>query len=168
MATKIDTIRLGTSDYEIDLKSTATPSITSLTTSGNVGVGGDLTVTGTSNLTGVNINGTDISSLFALSDHDHNDIYYTEGEIDNKLADCLKFTNVDSSLNLDSTNPVQNKVITNSLNNLGSSISSLGSTLGNKANIDHTHSYSSLTSKPVRYEMTYSGGTLTITQVSEW
>ena len=167
MATKIDTIRLGTSDYEIDLKSTATPSITSLTTSGKVEVGGDLTVTGASNLTSVKINGTDISSLFALSDHDHNDIYYTEGEIDNKLADCLKFTNVDSSLNLDSTNPVQNKVITNSLNNLGSSISSLGSALGNKANIDHTHSYSSLTSKPVRYEMTYSGGTLTITQVSE-
>ena len=167
MATKIDTIRLGTSDYEIDLKSTATPSITSLTTSGTVEVGGDLTVTGASNLTSVKINGTDISSLFALSDHDHNDIYYTEGEIDNKLADCLKFTNVDSSLNLDSTNPVQNKVITNSLNNLGSSISSLGSALGNKANIDHTHSYSSLTSKPVRYEMTYSGGTLTITQVSE-
>ena len=168
MATKIDTIRLGTSDYEIDLKSTATPSITSLTTSGNVGVGGELTVTGASNLTSVKINGTDISSLFALSGHDHNDIYYTEGEIDNKLADCLKFTNVDSSLNLDSTNPVQNKVITNSLNNLGSSISSLGSALGNKANKDHTHSYSSLTSKPVRYEMTYSGGTLTITQVSEW
>ena len=168
MATKIDTIRLGTSDYEIDLKSTATPSITSLTTSGKVEVGGDLTVTGASNLTSVKINGTDISSLFALSDHDHNDIYYTEGEIDNKLADCLKFTNVDSSLNLDSTNPVQNKVITNSLNNLGSSISSLGSALGNKANKDHTHSYSSLTSKPVRYEMTYSGGTLTITQVSEW
>ena len=168
MATKIDTIRLGTSDYEIDLKSTATPSITSLTTSGKVEVGGDLTVTGASNLTSVKINGTDISSLFALSGHDHNDIYYTEGEIDNKLAECLKFTNVDASLNLDSTNPVQNKVITNSLNNLGSSISSLGSALGNKANKDHTHSYSSLTSKPVRYEMTYSGGTLTITQVSEW
>lgn len=167
MATKIDTIRLGTSDYEIDLKSTATPSITSLTTSGKVEVGGELTVTGASNLTSVKINGTDISSLFALSGHDHNDIYYTEGEIDNKLAECLKFTNVDSSLNLDSTNPVQNKVITNSLNNLGSAINGLGSALGNKAAIDHTHSYSSLTSKPVRYEMTYSGGTLTITQVSE-
>lgn len=137
MATKIDTIRLGTSDYEIDLKSTATPSITSLTTSGKVEVGGDLTVTGTSNLTSVNINGAGISSLFASSSHDHNDIYYTEGEIDNKLA------------------------------GLGSSINSLGSTLSTKANIDHSHSYSSLTSKPVRYEMTYSGGTLTITQVSE-
>lgn len=34
MATKIDTIKLGTSEYEIDLKSTATPSIASLTTSG--------------------------------------------------------------------------------------------------------------------------------------
>lgn len=137
MATKIDTIRLGTSDYEIDLKSTATPSITSLTTSGKVEVGGDLTVTGTSNLTSVNINGAGISSLFAPSSHDHNDIYYTEGEIDNKLA------------------------------GLGSSINSLGSALGNKADKGHTHSYSSLTSKPVRYEMTYSGGTLTITQVSE-
>ena len=34
MATKIDTIKLGTSEYEIDLKRTATPSIASLTTSG--------------------------------------------------------------------------------------------------------------------------------------
>ena len=33
MATKIDTIKLGTSEYEIDLKRTATPSISSLTTS---------------------------------------------------------------------------------------------------------------------------------------
>lgn len=167
MATKIDTIRLGTSDYEIDLKSTATPSITSLTTSGNVEVGGDLTVTGASNLTSVKINGTDISSLFALSGHDHNDIYYTEGEIDNKLAECLKFTDVDSSLSPTSTNPVQNNAITNSLNNLGSAIDSLGSALGNKAAIDHSHSYSSLTSKPVRYEMTYSNSTLTITEITD-
>ena len=43
MATKIDTIKLGTSEYEIDLKSTATPSVASLTTSA-------LTVNGTSNL----------------------------------------------------------------------------------------------------------------------
>ena len=43
MATKIDTIKLGTSEYEIDLKSTATPSISSLTTS-------TLTVNGNSNL----------------------------------------------------------------------------------------------------------------------
>lgn len=34
MATKIDTIKLGNSEYEIDLKPTATPSIASLTTSG--------------------------------------------------------------------------------------------------------------------------------------
>lgn len=163
MATKIDTIRLGTSDYEIDLKSTATPSITSLTTSGKVEVGGDLTVTGTSNLTSVNINGAGISSLFASSSHDHNDIYYTEGEIDDKLASYVKFTDVDSSLKLDSTNPVQNKVIKGALDGLDRSINSLGSTLST----NHTHSYSSLTSKPVRYEMTYSGGTLTITQVSE-
>ena len=58
MATKIDTIKLGTSEYEIDLKSTATPSIASLSTSGAVTVGGNLTVTGTSNLSDVNINGT--------------------------------------------------------------------------------------------------------------
>lgn len=43
MATKIDTIKLGTSEYEIDLKSTATPTISSLTTS-------TLTVTGNSDL----------------------------------------------------------------------------------------------------------------------
>ena len=43
MATKIDTIKLGTSEYEIDLKSTATPSIASLTTSA-------LTVKGSSKL----------------------------------------------------------------------------------------------------------------------
>lgn len=43
MATKIDTIKLGTSEYEIDLKSTATPSIASLTTSA-------LTVNGNSDL----------------------------------------------------------------------------------------------------------------------
>lgn len=43
MATKIDTIKLGTSEYEIDLKSTATPSIASLTTSA-------LTVNGNSSL----------------------------------------------------------------------------------------------------------------------
>lgn len=57
MATKIDTIRLGTSDYEIDLKSTATPSIASLSTSGTVTVGDTLTVKGTSNLSNVICNG---------------------------------------------------------------------------------------------------------------
>lgn len=57
MATKIDTIKLGTSEYEIDLKSTATPSIASLSTSGAVTVGGNLTVKGTSNLSNVNCNG---------------------------------------------------------------------------------------------------------------
>lgn len=57
MATKIDTIKLGNSEYEIDLKSTATPSIASLSTSGAVTVGGNLTVKGTSNLSNVNCNG---------------------------------------------------------------------------------------------------------------
>lgn len=56
MATKIDTIKLGNSEYEIDLKSTATPSIANLTTS-------TLTVTGNSNLhtvTATSINVGDI------------------------------------------------------------------------------------------------------------
>lgn len=57
MATKIDTIKLGNSEYEIDLKSTATPSIASLSTSGAVTVGGNLTVKGTSNLSNVNCTG---------------------------------------------------------------------------------------------------------------
>lgn len=71
MATKIDTIKLGTSEYEIDLKSTATPSIASLSTSGAVTVGGNLTVTGTSNLSDVNCNGQYIS-LFAGGDGNNN------------------------------------------------------------------------------------------------
>lgn len=58
MATKIDTIKLGTSEYEIDLKSTATPSIASLTTS-------TLTVNGTSNLKDVKV-----SSVNGLSGND--------------------------------------------------------------------------------------------------
>ena len=41
---------------------------------------------------------------------------------------------VDSSLSTDSTNPVQNKIVTNALNN--------------KANSSHTHSYNDLTDKP--------------------
>ena len=56
MATKIDTIKLGTSEYEIDLKSTATPSVASLTTS--TLTTSTLTVNGTSNLKDVNISGT--------------------------------------------------------------------------------------------------------------
>lgn len=52
MAAKIDTIQVGTSKYDIDLKSTAQPSITSLTTSGGVTVGGGLNVKGTSTLNG--------------------------------------------------------------------------------------------------------------------
>lgn len=52
MAAKIDTIQVGTSKYDIDLKSTAQPSITSLTTSGAVTVGGGLNVKGTSTLNG--------------------------------------------------------------------------------------------------------------------
>lgn len=58
MATKIDTIKLGNSEYEIDLKSTAAPSIASLSTSGAVTVGGNLTVTGTSSLSDVTTRGS--------------------------------------------------------------------------------------------------------------
>ena len=67
MATKIDTIKLGNSEYEIDLKSTATPSIASLTTS-TLNVNGPLyvdrvgansiQVTGTSNLSNVTTTGS--------------------------------------------------------------------------------------------------------------
>lgn len=55
MATKIDTIKLGTSEYEIDLKSTATPSVAGLTTS-------TLTVNGTSNLKGVSASSIQVGS----------------------------------------------------------------------------------------------------------
>ena len=55
MATKIDTIKLGTSEYEIDLKSTATPSVASLTTSA-------LTVNGTSNLKDVSASSIHVGS----------------------------------------------------------------------------------------------------------
>lgn len=54
--TKIDTIKLGTSEYEIDLKSTATPSIASLTTS-------TLTVTGNSSLSSVSANSIETFSM---------------------------------------------------------------------------------------------------------
>ena len=48
MANKIDKIKVGTVSYDINLPTTATPSITSLTVTGN------LTVKGTSNLSVVN------------------------------------------------------------------------------------------------------------------
>lgn len=56
MATKIDTIKLGTSEYEIDLKSTATPTISSLTTS-------TLTVNDTSNLNTVTAGSIDVRGI---------------------------------------------------------------------------------------------------------
>lgn len=63
MATKIDTIKLGSSEYEIDLKSTATPNIASLTTSA-------LTVNGNSNLSDVNCNGNITLSHITGADPD--------------------------------------------------------------------------------------------------
>ena len=43
MADKIDQLKIGTTSYDIDLPPDAAPSIASLTTSGNVAVGGALT-----------------------------------------------------------------------------------------------------------------------------
>ena len=56
--TKIDSIKLSgsTEIYDLDLPSTATPNIAGLTTSG-LSINGDLTVTGSSNLTNANIAG---------------------------------------------------------------------------------------------------------------
>ena len=56
--TKIDSIKLSgsTETYDLDLPSTATPNIAGLTTSG-LSVNGNLTVTGSSNLTNANIAG---------------------------------------------------------------------------------------------------------------
>lgn len=68
MAEKINTIKVGNSQYEIDLKSTATPSIASLTTSNNVTVGRNLIVKGNAQFKTVpNVNGTNIS----LEGHTH-------------------------------------------------------------------------------------------------
>ena len=57
---KIDKIQVGTTSYEINLPTTATPEISSLTVTGN------LTVEGTSNLSVVNIEGN-INSLMTKS-----------------------------------------------------------------------------------------------------
>lgn len=87
------------------------------------------------------------------SDHNHNDVYYTENEVDglisahntnsnahnlaavatsgsyNDLTDKPSKFTVDSSLSSSSTNPVQNKVVKNALDN--------------KANSTHSHTWSS-------------------------
>ena len=42
MADKIDSLKIGSTSYDIDLPPDATPSIASLTTSGNVSIGGNL------------------------------------------------------------------------------------------------------------------------------
>lgn len=86
------------------------------------------------------------------SDHNHNDVYYTENEVDglisahntnsnahnlaavatsgsyNDLTDKPSGFTVDSSLSSSSTNPVQNKVVKNALDN--------------KANSTHSHTWS--------------------------
>ena len=63
---------------------------------------------------------------------------------------------VDSSLSTTSANAIQNKAVTNALNNKANSshthsianITNLQNTLDNKANANHTHSYKDLTDKP--------------------
>lgn len=84
MATKIDTIKLGNSEYEIDLKSTAAPSIASLSTSGAVTVGGNLTVTGTSSLSDVTTTGSSFdvtvdNTVGLCSDRGNITLYGEEG-----------------------------------------------------------------------------------------
>lgn len=80
------------------------------------------------------------ASAFALASHTHDDRYYTESEIDDKLANLVISGGgtiniaVDSELNSSSTNAIQNKVVTAALNN--------------KADSNHTHSYNDLTNKP--------------------
>lgn len=56
----------------------------------------------------------------AAASHNHNDLYYTESEVDSKLsgkADANHTHTVDNSLSSTSTNPVQNKVINFALSN---------------------------------------------------
>ena len=61
----------------------------------------------------------------ALKGHTHDDRYYTESEVDSKLAEKQNNLTIDAELSSSSTNPVQNKVITKAI--------------GEKANSSHTH-----------------------------
>ena len=76
MSGKIDTIRVGTNDYDIDLKSSSMVSITSLSTIGDISVGSNLSVTGS--VTSGNINpATNKGASLGTSSYYWNNIYGT-------------------------------------------------------------------------------------------
>lgn len=87
MAGKIDAIRVGDVDYDIDLKSSSTVSVTSLSTIGDVAVGSNLAVTGS--VTSGNINPTtNKGASLGTSSYYWNNIYGTTiYENGSKLSD---------------------------------------------------------------------------------
>ena len=74
----------------------------------------------------------------------------------NDLTDKPTIPVVDSSLSTTSTNAIQNKVVTNALNNKANSshnhtianITNLQTSLNGKSDVGHTHSYNDLSDKP--------------------
>ena len=105
----------------------------------------------------------------ANSSHTHNisDVTNLQTTLDGKsdighihsykdLSDKPTIPTVDSSLSSTSTNAIQNKVVTNALNNKANSshnhsisnITNLQATLDGKSNTNHTHSYKDLSDKP--------------------
>ena len=68
--------------------------------------------------------------------------YYTYDSLNETINTKLDIANIDNSLNSNSTNPVQNKVLTDIINTKAnnSTVSSLQTTLNSKANSSHNHS----------------------------
>lgn len=68
--------------------------------------------------------------------------YYTYDSLNETINTKLDIANIDNSLNSNSTNPVQNKVLTDIINTKAnnSTVSSLQTTLNTKANSSHNHS----------------------------
>ena len=68
--------------------------------------------------------------------------YYTYDSLNETINNKLDIANIDNSLNSNSTNPVQNKVLTDIINTKAnnSTVSSLQTTLNTKANSSHNHS----------------------------
>lgn len=87
MADKIDQLKIGSTSYDIDLPADATPSIASLTTSGNVQVGGNLT-DGTNSMTvaqigkvkTVNSTAPDANGNVSLSIPDNSNLVHKTGD----------------------------------------------------------------------------------------